>query len=176
MQPLTETDSEGRSTMSLADVSTVLWTERELLELLLFKLEEEQLVLASGRARWLAHATREVEMVMEQIRGAELSRAVAVDQLAGERGLGPGPSLTALAEAAPAPWDDMLRDHREAFLALTEEISSISRSNRELLGAAARTSRETLMGLEAGVEQTYTPSGRTTVATPSRARVIDRAL
>ena len=54
--------------MGLAEVSTVLWTERELLELLLFKLEEEQLVLASGRTRWLAHATREVEMVIEQIR------------------------------------------------------------------------------------------------------------
>ena len=111
--------------MGLAEVSTVLWTERELLELLLFKLEEEQLVLASARTRWLAHATREVEMVIEQIRSAELSRAVAVDELAAELGLQPGPSLTALADAAPSPWDEMLRDHRKAFLALTDEISQM---------------------------------------------------
>jgi hypothetical protein len=161
--------------MGLAEVSTVLWTERELLELLLFKLEEEQLVLASGRTRWLAHATREVEMIIEQIRGAELARAVAVDELAAELGLPPGPSLTALADAADAPWDDMLRDHRQAFLALTDEISTISKSNRELLGSAARTSREALMGVESHAAQTYSPDGRKTQPAPST-RVIDRAL
>jgi hypothetical protein len=161
--------------MGFAEVSTVLWTERELLELLLFKLEEEQLVLASARTRWLAHATREVEMVIEQIRGAELSRAVAVDELAAELGLPSGPSLTALAEAAPSPWDEMLRDHRQAFLALTDEISEMSRSNRELLGTAARTSREVLMGVEGHAAQTYTSQGRKTQPL-NATRVIDRAL
>ena len=42
--------------MSMEDLSSVLWRERELLETLLFKLEIEQLVLASGRTRWLAPA------------------------------------------------------------------------------------------------------------------------
>ena len=102
--------------MGLPDVSTVLWRERELLELLLFKLEEEQLVLTSGRTRWLAHATREVEMVIGQLREAELERAVLVDALAAELGLAPAPSLTALAGAAPSPWDDLLRAHRAAFV------------------------------------------------------------
>jgi hypothetical protein len=51
-------------------------------------------------------------MVIEQIREAELSRAVAVDELAGELGLGSSPSLTALAAAVPAPWDELLRGHR----------------------------------------------------------------
>lgn len=161
--------------MGLAEVSGVLWTERELLELLLFKLEEEQLVLASGRSRWLAHSTREVEMIIEQIRSAELSRAVAVDELAAELGLIPGPSLTALADAAAPPWDTMLRDHRHAFLSLTDEIGAVSRANRELLGVAARSSREVLMGIGPDAEQTYTPDG--TKSQPTRAtRVIDRAL
>ena len=40
--------------MALSDVSNILWRERQLLELLVFKLEEEQLVLAAGRNRWLA--------------------------------------------------------------------------------------------------------------------------
>ena len=56
--------------MSLNDFSGVLWRERQLLELLLFKLEEEQLILTSGKTRWLGHATREVESVLEQIRSA----------------------------------------------------------------------------------------------------------
>ena len=34
-------------------LSQILWRERELLDTLLFKLEEEQMVLASGRTRWL---------------------------------------------------------------------------------------------------------------------------
>ena len=160
--------------MSLAEVSAVLWSERELLELLLFKLEEEQLVLASGRARWLAHATREVEMVIEQIREAELSRAVTVDALAAELGLPSSPSLTALADAVPAPWDDLLRGHREAFLTLTDEISGMSRSNRELLGQQQRLSRETLLGLDAAASRTYGPRGA--APEPARARVIDKAL
>ena len=61
--------------MSLTDLSSVLWRSRELLELLLFKLEEEQLLLAAGRSRWLAHATREVEVVLDQIRQTEVARA-----------------------------------------------------------------------------------------------------
>ena len=44
--------------MSLSEISNILWRERRLLELLAFKLEEEHLVLASGRTRWLSHATR----------------------------------------------------------------------------------------------------------------------
>ena len=37
--------------MGLAELSSILWRERDMLELLLFKLEEEQLVLAAGRTR-----------------------------------------------------------------------------------------------------------------------------
>jgi hypothetical protein len=160
--------------MALADVSTVLWRERELLELLLFKLEEEQLVLTSGRSRWLAHATREVEMVIGQIREAELQRAVLVDALAAELGLPASPSLTALADAAPSPWDDLLRAHRAAFLLLAEEIGAMSTANRELLTSAQRASREVLAGLDVSAAQTYSPRG--TEAEPARARVVDRAL
>ena len=62
--------------MALSDVSNILWRERQLLELLVFKLEEEQLVLAAGRSRWLVYATREVENVLGEIKRIELERAV----------------------------------------------------------------------------------------------------
>src|SRR5260370_24300213 len=52
--------------MGLREVSAILWRERHLLELLLFKLDEEQLVLAAGRTRWLPRATPDVEMVLQQ--------------------------------------------------------------------------------------------------------------
>jgi len=161
--------------MSLAQVSTVLWSERELLELLLFKLDEEQLVLASGRSRWLAHASREVELVVHQIRVAELSRAVAVDELAAELGLAPSPSLAALAAKAPAPHDELLMAHREAFLLLTSEISALTQANRELLGTAQRAQRDAMLQLDDAVgATTYTRRG--TERVPARARVVDQAL
>ncbi len=73
--------------MALSDVSNILWRERQLLELLVFKLEEEQLVLAAGRTRWLGHATREVESVLEEIKRIELERAVLVADAGRELGL-----------------------------------------------------------------------------------------
>src|SRR5437868_13978273 len=106
-------DSTGRvATMGLADLASILWREREMLELLLFKLEEEQLVLAGGRNRWLAHATREVEVVLEQIRSTEVIRAVEVEAIGRSLGLGPNPSLGELADAVDEPWRDLLRQHR----------------------------------------------------------------
>ena len=78
--------------MSLSEVSNILWRERQLLELLVFKLEEEQLVLASGRTRWLAHATREVETILGEIKRVELERAMTVAGAIGELGLSDAPT------------------------------------------------------------------------------------
>jgi hypothetical protein len=151
--------------MGLAEVSSILWKERELLELLLFKLEEEQLVLASGRTRWLAHATREVEFVLEQIRSTELLRLDA------------GPSLNALAGVVPDPWDDLFRSHRDAFLTLTAEIQNLADANRDLLTSGARAVREALLGLDGGLD-TYTAKGKNIAASTggSRAHFVDEAL
>ena len=162
--------------MSVATVSTVLWSERELLELLLFKLEEQQLVLASGRARWLSHSAREVEMVVDQIRAAELSRAVAVDELAHELGLPPAPSLAALARLVPMPHNELLMAHRDAFLLLTDEISTLSKANRELLGTAQRAQREAMLALDDAAGATTYSSHGDARSEPARARVVDRAL
>ncbi|GAB3467754.1 flagellar export chaperone FlgN [Kineococcus endophyticus] len=163
--------------MGLAEVSGILWKERELLELLLFKLEEEQLVLASGRTRWLAHATREVEFVMEQIRTTELLRATEVDAVAAELDLEPGPSLNAVADAAPDPWGEIFRGHRDAFLTLTAEIQDLADANRDLLNAGSRALRETLLGLDKPLD-TYTAKGKNMAAPTggSRAHFVDEAL
>lgn len=133
--------------MGLQEVSTTLWQERNLLELLLFKLEEEQLLLAAGRTRFLARATREVEVVLERIREAEIVRAMEVDHLAPALLLPPGPSLRQLAESAPPPWNTLFEDHRQAFLELTEEITTVAAANRELVGRGQRAAQEFLASL-----------------------------
>jgi hypothetical protein len=119
--------------MGFREVSAILWRERHLLELLLFKLDEEQLVLAAGRTRWLPRATREVEMVLEEIRQTELERAVEVSRMALDLALPAGASLWQLAEAAPPPWQGILLEHRQAFLSVTDEITALMQTNRELL-------------------------------------------
>jgi hypothetical protein len=160
--------------MGLADLSSILWREREMLELLLFKLEEEQLVLASGRGRWLAHATREVELVLDQIRRTEVLRAIEVETIGQEFGLGSNPSMTELADAAGPPWRDLLREHRRVFLVLTAEITSLAESNRDLLTAGQRAVRETMLAVAGSVE-TYGPRGETVASTP-RTRLVDEAM
>ena len=119
--------------MGVAELSAALWRERQLLDLLLFKLEEEQLVLAHGRSCWLGHATREVEQVLDQIRTAEVSRAIEADGAAGDFVIPAGSDLLALAKAAPQPWQQLLTNHRDAFLTLSTQIQQVAQGNRALL-------------------------------------------
>ena len=163
--------------MGLREVSAILWRERHLLELLLFKLDEEQLVLAAGRTRWLPRATREVEMVLEEIRQTELERAVEVSRVALELGLPGGASLRQLAETAPAPWQGMLVEHRQAFLSLTDEITALVQANRELLGRGQKAVREVLASIGDGkIEVGAGYGGRPPGAEPGRPFLIDEAL
>jgi hypothetical protein len=161
--------------MSLSEISNLLWRERQLLELLLFKLEEEQLVLASGRTRWLAAATREVETVLDEIRRVELARSAEVEVVAAELGLGPGPSLRELASVAPAPWGGIFEEHRRAFLSTTDEITTLAQANRDLLTRGYTAAQEFLRSLGETRVDTYSSTGAPS-ATRLGARLIDEAL
>ena len=160
--------------MTLTEVSNILWRERQLLELLLFKLEEEQLLLASGRSRWLAHATREVETVLAEIKRVELTRAADVEALALSLGLPANASLRELAENAPTPWNSVFDEHREAFLTATQEISSLAQDNRELLSRGYQAARQVLSSMDDQRIETYTPAGLST--NRSSARLVDEAI
>jgi hypothetical protein len=163
--------------MGLREVSAILWRERHLLELLLFKLDEEQLVLAAGRTRWLPRATREVELVLEEIRQTELERAIEVSRVAIELGLHSNASLRELAQAAPPPWQEMLIEHRQAFLSLTEEITALVQTNRELLLRGQKAVREVLASIGDGrIEVGAGYGGRPAVVEPGRPFLIDEAL
>ena len=162
--------------MGLTEVSNILWQERQLLELLLFKLEEEQLVLASGRSRWLNHATREVEMVLEEIKRAELARAMEVDSLAAELGLSPGASLRELSEVAEQPWKGILDQHRRAFLALTQEILALAQVNRDMLTRGQKATREALSWLDENEADVYSAKGAATSSLTSGPRLVNEAL
>jgi len=156
-------------------LSTVLWRERELLDQLHYRLEVEQLVLASGRSRWLAAAARDVDSVLTTIRETEVLRAVAADAAAEAVGMTSNPSLSALVEAAPEPWASILGEHRQAFLEVTADISALADLNRDLISAGLRSARETLLSLGGESTDGYAADGRAT-AEPVRHRLVDRSL
>lgn len=155
-------------------LSLILWRERELLDTLLFKLEEEQLVLASGRTRWLARAAREVETILGSIRETEALRAVAADEVAERIGLSPNPSLQALIDATQDPWRTILSDHREAFATTTAEIERLAESNRDLITNGFRSARETLLSFES-TGTGYTQNGKVAATAPA-SRFVDRSI
>lgn len=129
---------------ALSNLSSALWRLQELLETLTYKLEVQQLILQTGRARWLGRCTREIEVLLQQMREAELMRALDAGPACEALGLPAGTSLARLAQAAPAPWNDLLAEHRRALTQLTAELSTVSRSNSRLLADAYEAAQESL--------------------------------
>jgi FlgN protein len=134
-------------TATYTAVSNSLWMQREALQILLYRLTCEQLVLTSGSTRWLPRADDEVRAAVDLLRGGEVLRAAEVDQLTRLLDLDPDASLGELAEAAPEPWGTMFADHRTALRALAFEVQSVADENRRLLDAGAKAVAETLAEL-----------------------------
>lgn len=134
--------------MSVNDLSTLLWRERELLELLVFKLEEEQLLLTSGRSKWLHHATREVEQVLERLRVVGIERTVETASVAAGWGLPQDATLRQLVGGAPDDvWREILQSHLAALTSLTAQIADVRDTNLTYLRAMTRATQETLATL-----------------------------
>jgi hypothetical protein len=166
---------KGSEIMGANELSALLWRERELLELLVFKLDEEQLLLSAGRTRWVQHATREVEQVLELVREAGLGRSVEVAAVAAEWGTSQDATLSELVSQAPAgPWADILTAHLTAMTELIAQIRSLRDVNEQFLRAAARYTQESLAGAD-NQATTYDSRG-TSGAAATGARLFDQSL
>src|SRR5690349_23355000 len=86
----------GGGNVDYQHLSTLLWREQELLDLLLFKAEEKQYLILTGKTRWLARIAHEIEVVLDQLRNLEVERAAATEALAERLGVESNPSLRAL--------------------------------------------------------------------------------
>ncbi len=139
----------------MEDLSSVLWRERELLDLLLFKLEVEQLVLATGRSRWLAPATREIEAVLQHIREVELLRAVAVDTVAAQLGSRRTPACSRSLPRAPTPGQPSGTTTWRPSRTVATQITEMSQSNRALLTAGYQAAQATLLSMAEQSGTTY---------------------
>jgi hypothetical protein len=121
----------------LQDVSNILWRERNLLELLAFKLDSERLLARAGRTRWLALADHEVERVLDELKAVELERGIQVQAVVDELGLAATPTLQSLAETVPEEWAGILADHRRALLGLARDVDRSARHSRRRIDTSA---------------------------------------
>ena len=140
--------------MGLSELSNLLWRERQLLDLLQFKLEEECLLLETGRSRWLSHAARETELVVDEIGRAELARALELAAVGPAFDLGPQPTLGDLAAAAPSPWSALFAAHRDALRLAGREVVETASRSRNLLERG----REDTMRMLRAMTDTAEPS------------------
>jgi hypothetical protein len=141
-------------------LSQTLWRQQQLLELLLYRMEVQHLVLASGHGLWVEQAALDVEDAMDVLREEELVRATLVAKVADRLGLDSAASLAELVAASPEPWREIFRDHQRAFLELVERIETTAKTNRDLLRRSLQLTRE-LLGLpaEGTTVGTYDRSG-----------------
>jgi len=159
--------------MSIHELSAVLWKERELLELLVFKLEVERLLLTSGKTRWIQRASEEIEQVTGRLRTLGLARTVEVDSVCLEWGTPEDATLRELVAAAPdGVWPEILESHLNGLLDLTNQIRELRDSNEQLLRAAARSTQETLAGTVTSAN-TYDSQGLA-AARPETSRLVDK--
>ena len=74
--------------------------------------------------------------MLDELGHTELERAVQVSGLAERLGLPDEPSLSEIVEQAPAPWRDILAEHRDALRVAADEVDRLTAANRSLLEAA----------------------------------------
>jgi hypothetical protein len=141
------------------DLSHQLWTMRELLEQMVYKLEMQGLLLAAGRTRWLPFLNSEIESLMEAVNAVDTARSQASARLARRYGLRPDVTLSELLQYVEHPWGQLLSQHRLHLVSLQSEVEDVSNSNQELARRGLMRSREIIASLGEQSVDVYDPRG-----------------
>lgn len=164
--------------LSLTSLADMLWDEREVVELLLYKLVVAKLLLAADERRFVSPALAEVNLAVDLLHRTEQERADLLALTAREWGV-PADRLTLafLAEATPPTFRPVFADHLRAFLRLADEIEETARTNTQLTNAVLTHVQESLraMGATGPTVGSYNSSGRTSDEA-ARAHRFDQAL
>lgn len=133
--------------MAATDLSMHLLRQRELLELMLFKLEELELLVTTGRTRWVPQATTEVERVAKALGSAAILRDTIFVDVATEWGAPEATTLRELVEVAPTEaWREVMGSHHAVMTGLADEIAQKRDIVNQHLRAALRVTQETIAG------------------------------
>ena len=145
--------------MAADELSAHLLREREMLELLVFKLDVQQMILATGRTRWIGQTTTEIERVVAAMPALAMTRDTLVVAVADEWGVPDATTLRELIDASPTEaWREVFTGHFAAMLELADEIREMKKVNELRLRTALRVTQETIAGLGVPTGE-YDPSG-----------------
>jgi hypothetical protein len=160
-----------------SDLSAALWREREALDLLLYKLETQQLLLSAGRTEWLAAASGELEAAISLLRAAGVERSIAAQERASAWGVPADADLRQIVAAAPDTlWRELLGEHLAAMAGLTDRVTRTRDANLALLRTAERSIVTALESISFVEEPgLYRADGRADDTTTA-ARLVDRDL
>lgn len=143
--------------MGLNALSVCLFEEREALDEVAFKLEQQYLVLCAGRHALVERTTAEFRRAVQVLDAASRRRADLVAAAAVELRLTATPTLGGLADAVEDEDErHVLEEHRRAMVELVQRIGELSTRNRELLARnlAATTDALALLGAEPSYSST----------------------
>ena len=158
----------------LTELGHVLWRQRDLILRLIYRLEVQRLVLASGQTQWIALATEDVDDAIEDVQRQEVVRAALVEDLARPLGTPADASLRELIEAAPTPWDLVLAEHHTEFLRLANEAEEAARNNRDILQQGLVDVRDLLESYGSSPESAYGDRTTGAIAPPTTSVLVDR--
>lgn len=131
------------STVSpLSDLTRVLWQQRRQLERLQYLLHVQSLILSSGDDSMLRHAVDDVQRTLATIGEIEAGRRELTAEIGISMGLDADASLADLVNRAPEPFEQILAEHRDAFLVLVGDITTISMGGRDQLERGLTLTRE----------------------------------
>jgi hypothetical protein len=150
---------ERSDTGHLAELTRLLWTQRELIGELEYRLEVQQLVMTNGRHDRLHLAVADVESVLDRIRVLEERRLGVVAECAVELGLPVGASLRELIAASPDPWQFALADHQAELLRIVTSTEELAASNRALAARGIEESRHAFATIGASSVTGYGRNG-----------------
>lgn len=148
----------GTDANACAPLLACLAEEEAALELLLFKLREQQLVLSAGEHRWLTACTTEVEAAVHELTAAGQKREGAARAVHARYGLPLGTKINDLAEQVG---DELTGQHllqrKRKLRDLLDQVRRCSRQNREMLAHGLAATNDALALL--GAVPTYDSAG-----------------
>ncbi len=107
--------------MGFEALSAQLWKERAVLDRLGLKLAFVCNIVETGRAEWLPMTADEIAELVEELPRLAAAHRNLVQACGGERVR----TLASLSAVAPPPWNEILREHREALLPLRAHVEAM---------------------------------------------------
>ncbi len=143
------TERADTPSMWVDPLTTCLATEHAAVEALVYKLDQQHLLLASGQHRWLPRATAEVEQAVADLQASTRAREEAARSAAAAAGLPAMVDLGAIVDALPEGAERAaLAARQQTMRSLVDQLGGSLSRNRELLarGMAATSDALALLG------------------------------